>query len=286
MNKKIFIVLTGILAILLLCGTFFDLQISQALYNPENLFAQFFYWFGQAPGMLLVSFGFMLILMARPKNIKWLSILLLLICGVCSFIYAALPLSIGTYYMGCGLSGRIAVLAVAVILYLLMLSGAKKIAEMNDPQTLIRIALTFILLYFVVGKILSFAKNLWGRPRFYSILDDFTRFSPWYRLLGNPLDDTFKSFPSGHASEGAMLIGIILLGKMVPALKKRSSLLYGIAFAWVLCVMTARISAGAHFLSDVTVGTFITFLIFFLLSALLVKDRQAEKTEFGKEISQ
>lgn len=67
MNKKIFIVLTGILAILLLCGTFFDLQISQALYNPENLFAQFFYWFGQAPGMLLVSFGFMLILMARPK---------------------------------------------------------------------------------------------------------------------------------------------------------------------------------------------------------------------------
>ena len=105
-------------------------------------------------------------------------------------------------------------------------------------------------------------------------------------LLGNPLDDTFKSFPSGHASEGAMLIGIILLGKMVPALKKRSSLLYGIAFAWVLCVMTARIIAGAHFLSDVTVGTFITFLIFFLLSALLVKDRQAEKTEFGKEISQ
>ena len=134
MNKKIFIVLTGILAILLLCGTFFDLQISQALYNPENLFAQFFYWFGQAPGMLLVSFGFMLILMARPKNIKWLSILLLLICGVCSFIYAALPLSIGTYYMGCGLSGRIAVLAVAVILYLLMLSGAKKIAEMNEPS--------------------------------------------------------------------------------------------------------------------------------------------------------
>ena len=97
--------------------------------------------------------------------------------------------------MGCGLSGRIAVLAVAVILYLLMLSGAKKIAEMNDPQTLIRIALTFILLYFVVGKILSFAKNLWEDPALQYNLTILHRFSPWYRLLGNPLDDTFKSFP-------------------------------------------------------------------------------------------
>lgn len=286
MNKKLFIVSTGILAILLVCGTFFDLQLSQALYHPENLFARFFYWFGQAPGMLLVSFGFMLILMARPKNTKWLSILLLLICGVCSFIYAALPLSIGTYYMDCALPGRLASLALSIVLYIIMLAGAKKLAEINDPRTLIRIALTFILLYFVVEKILSFAKNLWGRPRFYSILDDFTRFSPWYRLLGNPMDDTFKSFPSGHTAEGAMLIGIVLLGKTVPALKKKSALLYGIVFAWVLCVMAARIIAGAHFLSDVTVGAFITFIVFFLLSNLLVKDRKDEKTAFGKEISQ
>lgn len=276
MHKKVFLSLAGILATLLLCGTFFDLQISQALYNPENLFARFFYWFGQAPGMLLMSFGFMLILVARPRQSKWLSVLLLLICSICSFTYAVMPLSIGTYYMNCGIPGRIISLILSIVIFILMLWGAKKIAETNDPKTLIKIALTYIIMYFVVGRILSIAKNIWGRPRFYSILDDFTRFSPWYRILGNPLDDTFKSFPSGHASEGAMLIGIILFPKIVPSLKKRSSLLYGIAFAWILCVMAARIIAGAHFLSDVTVGASVTYVVFFVLSTLLVKDKNRE----------
>ncbi len=55
-----------------------------------------------------------------------------------------------------------------------------------------------------------------------------------------------------------MILTIILLAEVVLKLNTKVTLLYTIAFIWTACVMLARIIAGAHFLSDVSVGADLT----------------------------
>ncbi|GAA0790778.1 phosphatase PAP2 family protein [Faecalicatena orotica] len=272
MSKKVYGCVMGVLAVFLLCGTFFDLQISQVVYNPDNLFGKFFYGFGQVPAMLTVSFGFMLLSAVRDKGKKLLSVVIILVLGVASLYYAVLPFLIAGYFLEWGTVGRAAMMIFAILVFAGMELGAKKIAEVNERGILIRTSLTLILMFFGVGRICGILKNIWGRPRFYSMLDDFSRFSPWYRIAGTPLDDTFKSFPSGHAADACMILSIVLLAGLVPKLHKKAKFLYAAALVWIVCVMLARIIAGAHFLSDVSVGAALTCTVFFVLTKLLLRD--------------
>lgn len=205
MSKKFYVNAMKILLVLLLCGTFFDLQISQVLYDPENLFGIFFQKYGQLPAMLSVLIGFLL-----------------------------LVLSI--------------------------------VSEGSRRKALCRTGLILIFTFYIAEKLCRILKNIWGRPRFYSLLEDFSRFSPWYHISGSAADDTFRSFPSGHVTEACMIFSIVLLADLVPQLSEKKTALYVFASAWTACVMLARIVAGAHFLSDVTVGAALTLTVLFVFA--------------------
>lgn len=71
-----------------------------------------------------------------------------------------------------------------------------------------------------------------------------------------------------------MILTIILLAEVVPKLNTKVTLLYTIAFIWTACVMLARIIAGAHFLSDVSVGAGLTCTVFFITSHILLKEKR------------
>lgn len=272
MSKKVYGCVMVVLAVFLLCGTFFDLQISQTIYNPDNLFGKFFYGFGQVPAMLTVSFGFMLLSGVRNKSRKLLSAVIILLLGAVSLYYAVLPFLIAGFYLEWGTVGRVAMMIFAVLVFAGMELGAKKIVVMNERGILIRTSLTLIFMFYGAGRICGILKNIWGRPRFYSMLDDFSSFSPWYRIAGTPLDDTFKSFPSGHAADACMILSIVLLAGLVPKLHQKAKLLNAAALIWIACVMLARIIAGAHFLSDVSVGAALTCTVFFVLTKLLLRN--------------
>ena len=125
-----------------------------------------------------------------------------------------------------------------------------------------------------------------GRARYrtLNVLNNFDLYTPWYVFNGKVspdelmltlgvASDGFKSFPSGHSSSVAMLIVLTALPKLIPSLntKGKKTILYLAVFLGVFAVTFSRILVGAHYLSDVLVGTFITLLCYFVVDLVMNK---------------
>lgn len=115
-------------------------------------------------------------------------------------------------------------------------------------------------------------KLIFGRLRFREWLQNPTNgYWPWYRLNGKPQSDGYKSFPSGHTASACLLLPVTFIfnafGKEKEGRTARICLL-----VWVLTVMTSRMMAGAHFLSDVCAGALITVTITVITGAIIFKD--------------
>ena len=107
------------------------------------------------------------------------------------------------------------------------------------------------------------------RPRFRLVSQNIEGigFHAWFDPIQNKNDlisafnlngDDFKSFPSGHTANGIMSIAVLPgLAAVVPALKKRMTLLFFVGLVFGFAVLASRMVLGAHFLSDVSVGGFI-----------------------------
>lgn len=91
-------------------------------------------------------------------------------------------------------------------------------------------------------------------------------FHKWYSPVRNKAEliakhginkDDFKSFPSGHTSNGIMNITLFpALGLVYPKLKEKSMLLLVLGICVGIAVLISRMVLGAHFLSDVSCGGF------------------------------
>lgn len=100
-------------------------------------------------------------------------------------------------------------------------------------------------------------------------------FMPWWQT-GSQLKDTlvaagvaaeeFKSFPSGHTGNAAVLILLGLLPQLNGRLEKKKPLLLGIGFGWTALVALSRIIMGAHYLTDTAIGFTITLLVSWLVT--------------------
>ena len=81
--------------------------------------------------------------------------------------------------------------------------------------------------------------------------------------------EEFKSFPSGHAANGAVAMLLTAFVALRDSLRPRADLFLMLGFAWALLVALSRVIAGAHFLTDVTMGmaiTFVTILVAYRLA--------------------
>ena len=78
------------------------------------------------------------------------------------------------------------------------------------------------------------------------------------------LKEEFKSFPSGHSGSGAILMLFLPYASMVfNKLKGKETLLFYIGFAWSILMAFARMLAGAHYLTDVSMGALIVMVVYF-----------------------
>lgn len=73
------------------------------------------------------------------------------------------------------------------------------------------------------------------------------------------IDDPFAqhagySFPSGHATNNAIVVTVVVLMLWTSVSVGVRRLMVGVGTAWVLVTCADRLFAGAHFLSDVTAG--------------------------------
>ena len=155
----------------------------------------------------------------------------------------------------------------AVIYVVLVVLLVKRIPTQAYPQ--LRRAAWIGLLTFIVSMLaINLIKMGWGRMRFRAMEGTSDGFTPWYLPQGFNSNEEFKSFPSGHVGNAALILFITLLPSFIPAWENHKAKLKFVAFSWVTLVALSRIVMGAHFLSDVTIGFVVTLLVFLLFSKL------------------
>lgn len=260
--KKDVAIVAVILAFCLLVGSFFDYQISSALFNSSSLFGRFVEAAGELPFELTASIaGVMLARSARPdsKASKWL---------------AALGVLINAGLVGYEIIGSLRVdgklIAFQLVLTFTLVIAANVIAYRltrdTDPDDLARWALMVLAVWAAQAIILNvIVKPLWSRPRMRVIeVTPGLNFQPWW-VIGNPdkwsyiaagvIKDGFKSFASGHTAHAA--IGLMLAGLPAAAFTEKPSrrrVVFWAASLVAALVAFGRIVIGAHFLTDVSCG--------------------------------
>ena len=139
--------------------------------------------------------------------------------------------------------------------------------ERKGVWIILLITAVFIFMALVPG--VTLLKSIFHRPRYRSLtLFDEINFHYWYQPCKNYKDlmaatgltsEEFKSFPSGHAGGSALtLMFAMLVPYFVKDQEKIQLPMFYTGFAWLLLVAFARIRVGAHFLSDVSMGAFLT----------------------------
>lgn len=260
--KKDVAIVAVILAFCLIVGSFFDYQISSALFNSFSLFGRFIEAAGELPFELTASIaGVMLARSARPdsKASKWLAALGVLInAGLVGYEI------IGSLRVG----GKL--IAFQLVLTFTLVIAANlivyRLTRTTESDELTRWALMVLAVWVVQAIILNvIVKPLWSRPRMRVIeVTPGLNFQPWW-VIGNPdkwsyiaagvIKDGFKSFASGHTAHAA--IGLMLAGLPAAAFTEKPSrrrVVFWAASLVAALVAFGRIVIGAHFLTDVSCG--------------------------------
>ena len=303
-NNLLFVISMACLFIMLIVGTFLDLQISQKLvdlndgnYYTRNIFGILFEIIGEMPIYLITAFAASLIFHNFKRRDKKL-------VNTAIQVFAIL-ISVGLlFYMNYKLFKY---LSIHFDFTDLLGGNWDKIAYL-----LLGVGMTFLLFYFTqripssfLNKMLFWAiivcitaafsqvvthllKSIAARPRYRAmfIMEEFNEYRKWFqfqwgipeisedlKVLYDAGSDWYKSFPSGHTSAGAMVITLTLIPSIFA---KTNTLLnkiitYIAVIAYIIAVMFSRIIVGAHFLTDVTFGAMITLASFELAKFLANK---------------
>lgn len=274
---------SGIFLLLMLAiGSVWDYPISQMLYFPENPFGKFLAAFGEYPmGLALAAAGAMLI-SARNRDKKFVGVLQVIL-GAFLILSAVSTLAQIT-----AIQSSISILVtttLSVIFVGLTVYGIICLCKGADRGTVIRMAAVFVLFVFAEMIIVNVIKIPWGRARMRLVaVDSRAYFMPWWQP-GKQLKDTlvaagvaaeeFKSFPSGHTANASSLMLLCLLPTICPKLENKRTLLFFIGLGWTCLVAVSRITMGAHYLTDTTVGFTVGFAAFILITKILFHQNKA-----------
>lgn len=279
---------------LLIVGTFYDLQISHALvqmesgnYYSTSFFGRLFETIGETPICLTCAFAGVIIfhnMHRRQKNVITigLKILGLLVAfGMLTYMVYKLFKYTSQHFDFEHKLGT----AVDFIAYVVLggcFAGALAYFTRKLPSAFLNKMLVwaFIVLFTALTThlVTSLLKSLACRPRYRAMfmLSDFSYYRKWFEfgsmpeitddmvMLYGAKSDWFKSFPSGHSSSCAIVVA--LTG--IPALfTKTNNAKYKALFAVIAgliagLIMFSRIIVGAHFLTDVITGAFITCVVY------------------------
>ena len=263
-EKVTFIALGGVIVALLVLSSFFDLSLSLAVYKPSSFFGLFFDVFGQAPCYLMLPLSFSFIFAFCYKKQKTLYKVGLVLSVIASIIVWFIIIKM---YFGSSLELWLEML-ISLPLNALLFAFIS-----FSEQTKIKLvkfaffAIIVIALSILINQGLKF---LWGRYRFRDLYraDTLNNFTPWWKINGI---NGNKSFPSGHVTAATTMFSLLYLLKLFNV-KKISKVLLAVGLGiYVVCVAYSRIVIGAHYLSDVTMGFAVTFVIYTLLYNLYSK---------------
>lgn len=256
--------LTIIVLILLLFLAFgtWDYQLALKMMNENSRFGEFFYRFGELPAILGLLFSVSILYSNKQCTIFTLTSLLAV-----SFVTFFVP--IRYIYKSTETAIPVDIMAMvyilSVILFITVVYLSKKI-DRNRVKRWLKPALILLILISLELILVNVLKIIWGRPRMRS-LESMDQFKYWYQLTPPARGGEFKSFPSGHTANGFVALTWSLFIPKSKELIKRVIFLLGLL--WGCFVAISRIITGAHFLSDVMVGAYITVMLYYLIQSYI-----------------
>ena len=273
-SKKGLLITTIVMAIVLgiLAIGDWDYTISQAIINKESLFGELFNLFGEIPATLGILLGVTLLFGGRKKEVAWSNIVGILISlpvmALFSFSVCYMPVRYFYEHAEDGIpqGAMVGIILFAALLFGSLLLLIKKMGN-EKLRGYRKHGLVLLLLMITEMVLVNVLKIIWARPRMRS-MESIDQFKRWYEINGPLNSEEFKSFPSGHTANGFAMIAYTIF---IPVNKaKQLKVMTAIAIVWGVCTALSRVVLGAHFLSDVAVGGYITMVIFYLLSGWLL----------------
>lgn len=249
----------------LIAAAFCDLRLDIVLNNPESVFAVWFRNTGEIPSRLICPLAGTVLFYTYKNKLQQIAGFLISIGGS-----AYLGYYIGKYFFieeNQMLFSIIYGLGFGIVCLII----GRFIAIPEKYKALIRsIAITSIIVMFAQIMVIEGMKYLWGRVRFRDLLaaESYDAFTPWYKLNGI---NGNKSFPSGHTAGAGMSYLMMFFPYLSKKWKKHYQLTFWIPFIYTSIVAFTRLVMGAHYLSDVTMGGIVSFVIVIIAMKIFEK---------------
>lgn len=274
-------IVIGLLLFGLLMGSLYDLKIAEGLFTDRHWFGVVLAAFGTLPGygLLAIFSGYLVYSEIHFKHENIYLRLLLFAASVAAF-------GLSTYYQGKEMFSPNAfdkekLEWLGYLISLVIMSGLTMLGyylgEKYSTKDSWKVLLTGLVICGSAILITTVAKWIFARPRYRSSVlafgDDW--FFNWWEIAHVDkvfTSEEYKSFPSGHATGCAMAMVLLpYLTLLIPSWKKLTIPLFIGATIWTLIVCFSRMLVGAHYLSDVSMGTLILCICFVVGNMLLKK---------------
>ena len=282
-------------------GSFFDLKLSQAIASSTNGLGLFISVVGPTIGFcgLSVIGGGFFAISFKQKRI-WAKVIYIFLS------LAALGVTIkyaGNEYFG--INGFhndnlvwIGYIVVAICGIAAEVGGYFIFKDCDNERAWIPFACIYIILLIVLVAAIPILKDNMHRPRFRTVTQGIVPFHAWYQKCGDYKDymekfgyisEEFKSFPSGHTGEASILIVIAVFAPLAyDKLKKYQIPMFIGACVFVVIVAFGRILAAAHYLSDTSMGAFLTLSITCIANEIVIfiESRRAKKQQASPPVEE
>lgn len=275
--------ITTIFIFLLIIGSFVDLELSQAIANKNNGYALATSAFGTIPGYGCFAFlaGGFISLGLNKKYQLWprIALFAFALFGVIASIYFA-----GNDFSSCAFNDEHSIWGYIIVFPFMIgitFFGYWLLRNSDNNKLWLLLLIISITLFMALVPGVTMLKHIFHRPRYRSLAPDLgLRFHEWwerctdyqsYKTILHLGEDEFKSFPSGHAGSCAC---VMVVATFLPLMNKKYEknqlpILY-IGLGWTALICLSRILAGAHFLSDVSVGVSLTTVTLIIANEIVI----------------
>lgn len=283
-HKRNAILIAIVCFVCMLIGSFYDYQISSAVFNTDSWFGILGAAYGQMPVSLGLILSSVLLFSIMEKRMCIKSVLQGIACVLMCLLGAMQMWMEPMMYipdMNMVFNTIINIVIIGGSSYLLL-----RYTKGRDQREVMRVVKFIIFVIFAQLILINIFKPLAARPRMRMLeVTPQAHFQNWWEfgtaqktqlmaMLGIASEE-FKSFPSGHTGSAAVLLAFSVL-PLLHQDSKKAKQWFWIAVVVTILVAFSRIVMGAHFLSDVTMGFSVSFLCSFVGYRIFFKERKVK----------
>ena len=245
-NTRTYGLITAYIILLVISGLY-DLQISQLIVNQNAEWAKVIEGYGELPGIITILTAIFIYYKKKKHSSNARTILygsILVYSAFMLFTYS------GYLFLKPIVKSVHPILTFGVGFTIISVLLVKQLKINFSDKAFNFSKITLLMGIFGYVLFVQPLKVFWGRIRFRDLDALYSNFTPW--LVPNGITGN-ESFPSGHAAMGFVLISFFVLFKDRGWITRYGA--YVFILMWAITVAASRVIIGAHFLSDVVVGS-------------------------------